>query len=148
MKLFTNMLNALRRLFTGSDGGFTDEGGVGGHRIYVGNLSYQVKEDELRALFSKYGRIKSLHLIRDRITRRLKGYAFLEMSPDDAQRSLALNGTTFLDRKIVVSVAKAKKASGRSPRSNHGNPRFRKRRNGPSAYGKDQKENTPIERLE
>ena len=148
MNLFSNMLDALRRFFTGSGGGSTEEGGGGGHRIYVGNLSYQVKEDELRALFSKYGRIKSLHLIRDRITRRLKGYAFLEMSPDDAQRSLALNGTTFLDRKIVVSVAKAKKTGGRSPRASHGNPRFRRRRNGPSAYGKDQKENTPIERLE
>jgi RNA recognition motif-containing protein len=149
MSLFARFFESLRRFFTGSGGGSTEEGGGSGHRIYVGNLSYQVKEDELRALFSKYGRIKSLHLIRDRITRRLKGYAFLEMSPEDAQRSLALNGTVFLDRKIVVSVAKAKKTGGRpSPRASHGNPRFRRRRNGPRAYGQDQKENTPIERLE
>ena len=155
MGLFSGLIESLRRLFTGSGSGSSGES-AGGSRIYVGNLSYQVKEDQLRDLFSKYGRIKSLHLIRDRITRRLKGYAFLEMSPEDAQRSLALNGVTFLDRKIVVSVAKAKKneRSERSDRSDRpqrsgGNPRFRRRRNGPRAYGQGEKENpTPIQRLE
>ena len=155
MGLFSNMIESLGRFFSGSGGASMASGTGTGSRIYVGNLSYQVKEEELRGLFSKYGRIKSLHLIRDRVTRRLKGYAFLEMSPEDAQHSLALNGTVFLDRKIVVSVAKAKKSSGegrggRSSKSHSGgNPRFRRRRNGPRAYGQDdQKENTPIERLE
>ena len=143
---FSNIIDSLRRFFTGSGGRYTGEAGSGS-RIYVGNLSYQVKEEQLRDLFSKYGRIKSLHLIRDRITHRLKGYAFLEMSPEDAQRSLALNGTIFLDRKIVVSVAKAKKTE-RPQRAHGGNPRFRRRRNGPRAYGQEQKENTQIERLE
>ena len=148
---FSNIIGSLLRHFTGRGGKYAGEAG-GGSRIYVGNLSYQVKEEQLRELFSKYGRIKSLHLIRDRITRRLKGYAFLEMSPEDAQRSLALNGANFLDRKIVVSVAKAKKneRSERSerPQRSGGNPRFRRRRNGPRAYGQEQKENTQIERLE
>jgi RNA recognition motif-containing protein len=145
MHLFSDFIVSLRRFFTGlfSGGGSTETAG-GGHRLYVGNLSYRVKEEELRALFSKVGRVKSLHLIRDGITRRLKGYAFLEMSPADAERALTLNGTDFLDRKIVVSVAKAKKTG--PPRQN--NPRFRRRRNGPRAYGHEQKENTPIERLE
>ena len=154
MSLFSNIVDSLRRFFTGSGGQYA--GGAGtGSRIYVGNLSYQVREEQLRELFSKYGRIKSLHLIRDRITRRLKGYAFLEMAPEDAQRSLALNGTTFLDRKIVVSVAKAKRNDrdergdrGDRPHRSGGNPRFRRRRNGPRAYGQDQKENTQIQRLE
>lgn len=146
MHLFSNILDSLRRFFSG---GFRSqqEGAVGGHRLYVGNLSYHVKEEQLRALFSRYGRIKSLHLIRDRITRRLKGYAFLEMSPEDAQRALVLNGTDFLDRKIVVSIAKAKKENS-SFRPSGDNGRFRRRRNGPSAYGQEQKENTPIQRLE
>ena len=160
MSLFSGFIESLRRFFTGSGGASMGAGSGNGSRIYVGNLSYQVKEDELRSLFAKYGRIKSLHLIRDRITRRLKGYAFLEMSPEDAQRSLALNGTDFLGRKIVVSVAKAKKSggegrsegrsSGRSSKPHSGgNPRFRRRRNGPRAYGQDEKENgAPIQRLE
>lgn len=150
---FSGFIDSLRRFFTGSGGKYTGEAG-GGSRIYVGNLSYQVKEEQLRELFSKYGRIKSLHLIRDRITRRLKGYAFLEMSPEDAQRSLALNGVTFLDRKIVVSVAKAKKQERpqrHSQGGGNGNARFRRRRSGPRAYGQQNngdKENTPIQRLE
>ena len=154
MGLFSNFFGSLGRFFSGSGGSGSGEPGSGS-RVYVGNLSYHVKEEQLRDLFSKYGRIKSLHLIRDRITRRLKGYAFLEMSPDDAQRSLALNGTTFLERKIVVSIAKAKKneRSERSerPQRQGGNPRFRRRRNGPRAYGQGgqgDKENTPIQRLE
>ena len=146
MHLFSDLFKSLRRFSAGffSRGGFTKEGADGSHRLYVGNLSYRVKEGELRALFSKAGRIQSLHLIRDQITRRLKGYAFLEMSPEDAERALALNGADFLDRKIVVSMAKAKKSS--HPRQN--NPRFRRHRSGPRAYGQEQKENTPIERLE
>ncbi len=146
MHLFSGFFESLRRFFIGLfSGGESREGVGGGHRLYVGNLSYRVKEEEIRALFSKYGRIKSLHLIRDRITRRLKGYAFLEMSPEDAQRALALNGVNFLDRKIVVSVAKAEKSG--PPRQNN-NPRFSRRRNGPRAYGQEQKENNPIQRLE
>lgn len=146
MHLFSDFIGSMRRFFSGlfSGGGSAAEVAGGGHRLYVGNLSYRVKEEELRTLFSKYGRIKSLHLIRDGITRRLKGYAFLEMSPSDAERALALNGTDFLDRKIVVSVAKAKKTG----HSRQNNPKFRRRRNGPRAYGQEQKENTPMERLE
>ncbi len=156
MGLFSGFIDSLRRLF-GSNGSEYG-GGSGGSRLYVGNLSYQVKEEQLRELFAKYGRIKSLHLIRDRISRRLKGYAFLEMGPEDAQKALVLNGTTFLDRKIVVSLAKAKKSEhgggggeGRSSRRGGNNGRFRRRRSGPRAYGSQgggEKENTQIQRLE
>ncbi len=147
MHLFSGLFESLRRFFSGllSAGGSMEGTTGGGHRLYVGNLSYRVKEEELRALFSKHGRIKSLHLIRDRITRRLKGYAFIEMSPEDAQRALVLDGTDFLERKIVVSVAKAKKSPGH-PKQN--NPRLRRRRSGPRAYGQEQKENNQIQRLE
>ncbi len=143
MGLFSGFFESLRRLFLG--GGSMEGSSGDAHRLYVGNLSYRAKEEELRTLFSKYGRIKSLHLIRDRITRRLKGYAFIEMSPEDSHRALALNGTDFLDRKIVVSIAKAKKST---PPQRQNNPRFKRRRSGPRAYGQEQKENSPIERLE
>ena len=110
MNFISDLWDGLRRLFSGSSVSGIDVGG--GHRLYVGNLSYRVKEEELRGLFSKYGRIKTLHLIRDRLTRRLKGYAFLEMSPEDAHKALALNGTDFLRRKLVVSIAKTKRQTG------------------------------------
>ena len=148
MSFISDILDSLRRLFSGGGDPGTDS--AGGHRLYVGNLSYKVKDEELRGLFSKYGRVKTLHLIRDRLTRRLKGYAFLEMSPEDAQKALALNGVDFLGRKLVVSIAKAKKpAASGGPRRPHGNNRWqKKRRNGPRVYG-DPKETKPtIQRYE
>lgn len=143
MGILSGLWDAVRDFFTGGDGGSDPSGPI--HRLYVGNLSYKVTEEELRSFFSKHGRVKTLHLIRDRLTRRLKGYAFVEMSPEDAQKALSLNGADFLGRKLVVSAAKSKQ---RSQRRNRAPARWRnKRRSGPSAYGqKDSK--TPIERLE
>ncbi len=159
MGLFSGIWGALRDFFTGGASGGSDVTGPI-NRLYVGNLSYKVKEEELRALFAKYGRVKTLHLIRDKLTRRLKGYAFLEMPPDDAQKALVLNGVDFLGRKLVVSSAKSKQRSpeqrdqGRQQRrsrsSSSSQPKWRnKRRSGPRAYGQtDPNNNTPIERLE
>ena len=141
MNFISGFLDSLRRFFSG--GGDRAQGGAGGHRLYVGNLSYQVKEEELRGLFSKYGRVKALHLIRDRLTRRLKGYGFIEMSPEDTVKALAMNGVDFLGRKLVVSIAKPKK-SNTAPRRLS---RWKKNRSGPRAYG-DTKENTPLQRYE
>jgi RNA recognition motif-containing protein len=135
--------DAIRRFFSGD--GDMQGGGEGGNRIYVGNLSYKVKEEELRSLFSKYGRIKALHLIRDKMTRRLKGYAFVELDAADNSKALELNGKDFLGRKLVVSLAKAKTprsaAPSKRPRSggnSSGGPNNRwnkKRRSGPRVYG-------------
>ena len=142
MNFISDFLDGLRRLFSGSSR--FPASTAGGHRLYVGNLSYKVKEEELRALFAKYGQVKTLHLIRDRITRRLKGYAFLEMSSEDAARALALDGADFLGRKLVVSIAKTRKPGGGHQRRPN---RWKKNRSGPRAYGGDQP-NTPIQRLE
>ena len=157
MGYLSDLWDAVRDFFTGGAGMVSDVSGPI-HRLYVGNLSYRVKEEELRSLFLKYGRIKSLHLIRDRLTRRLKGYAFLEMPPDDARKALELNGYEFLGRKLVVSAAKSKQRpgqgqgqgqDGQAPRRRGGMRWRNKRRSGPRAY--DQKaggDNTPVERLE
>ena len=149
MGFVSGFFDALRRLFSGDDD-MVDTAGA--HRLYVGNLSYKVKDEELRSLFAKYGKVKTLHLIRDRLTRRLKGYAFLEMSPEDAAKALALNGTDFLGRKLVVSIAKQKRMGGsQGPgqgQSRRPNRWQKKRRNGPRAYGPAAKENTPVQRLE
>ena len=159
MGFFSGFWGSLKGFFTGGSAGSYDAG-VSGSRLYVGNLSYRVKDEELRALFSKYGRVKTLHLIRDRMTRRLKGYAFLEMSPDDARKSLALSGTEFLGRKIVVSIANSKEQKSSPPRrhsggsssggSSSGGNRFRRRRSGPRVYGQTDSAGSsePVERLE
>ena len=79
------------------------------NRLYVGNLSYNTTEDDLRGLFTRCGRLTSLHMIRDRVTKKLKGYAFIEMSTvEEASKALSLNGTDFLGRKLLVSEAKSK----------------------------------------
>ena len=145
MGIFSDAWEAIKDFFTGLSGMRTEIPGSG-NRLYVGNLSYRVKDEELRALFSKYGQVRSLHLIRDRATRRLKGYAFLEMSPEDAKKALDLNGVEFLERKLVVSIAKSRQRS--EPRR-HTSARYKHRRSGPRAYGqKDNKDNTPIQRYE
>ena len=155
MGFFSSIARGLRDFFTGGASGVAS-GPI--NRLYVGNLSFRVKEEELRSLFGKYGRVKTLHLIRDRITRRLKGYAFLEMSPDDAEKALVLNGVDFLGRKLVVSSAKSKQRTPEQKehrqqrrRSSGGSqPKWRnKRRSGPRVYGQtDENNTTPIERLE
>lgn len=155
MGFLSGFWGSLKDLFTGGSSG-SYSGGASGSRLYVGNLSYRVKDEELRALFAKYGRVKTLHLIRDRMTRRLKGYAFLEMSPEDARKSLALNGTEFLGRKIVVSIANSKQQKAPSAPRRHsgggpsGGGRFRRRRNGPRVYGQAEGagNSAPVERLE
>lgn len=82
-------------------------------RVYVGNLSYAAKDDELTKLFSKYGKVLSTDIIRDRFSKKPKGYAFVEMPPQDGQKALVLNGSDFLGRKIVVSQAKSKERPAR-----------------------------------
>lgn len=75
--------------------------------MYVGNLSYNVKESDLREILEEYGTVDSVKLIIDRDTRRSKGFAFVEM-PDAAQAEKAikeLNGAEYEGRAMVVKEA-------------------------------------------
>lgn len=77
-------------------------------RLYVGNLSYDTTEDELRQMFGKFGEVESVNVITDRDTGRSKGFGFLDM-PNDKQAKeaiLALNGSELEGRTIKVSEAK------------------------------------------
>ena len=58
--------------------------------LYIGNLSYNVKESDLRNVMEEYGTVASVKLITDRETRRSKGFAFVEM-PDDAEANNVIN---------------------------------------------------------
>lgn len=79
-----------------------------GTKLYVGNISFQASEDDLRELFSKAGEVVSAKLITDAATGRPRGFGFVEMSSDSAaQKAISmLNGSSFMDRNIVVNEAK------------------------------------------
>lgn len=87
--------------------------------LYVGNLSWQTTEDDIKGLFGSEGEIQSVRLITDRNTGRSKGFAFVEASEDVAQKLIdSYNGFEFNGRKIVVSEARPREerrpSSGRS----------------------------------
>ena len=75
--------------------------------IYVGNLSYNVRENDLKEAIAEYGQVDSCKLIIDRETRRSKGFAFVEMSDDEAAKKVIseLNGAEFDGRPLVVKEA-------------------------------------------
>jgi cold-inducible RNA-binding protein len=74
-------------------------------RIYVGNLSYEVTEDELAAEFGAYGKVDSVSIPADRYSGRPRGFAFVDMgTKSEADAAIAaLNGKTLKERTIVVN---------------------------------------------
>ncbi|MCA9735383.1 RNA-binding protein [candidate division KSB1 bacterium] len=78
--------------------------------LYVGNMSYEVSEDDLKALFAEYGEVESVNMIIDRQTGRSKGFAFVEMpSNSEADQAVKnLNGHDLKGRKLKVNQAKPK----------------------------------------
>jgi RNA recognition motif-containing protein len=88
-----------------------------GNKLYVGNLTYNVNESDLEALFAPYGTVQSAQIIVDRDTNRSKGFGFVEMDTDaQAQAAIqALNGRDHDGRNLTVNEAKP-----REPRSGGG----------------------------
>ena len=76
--------------------------------IYVGNLPYDVSEDELRAIFSEFGEIDTVNIITDRFSGQSKGFGFAEMpnNTEADQAIKALNGSSFKGRTLKVNQAK------------------------------------------
>ncbi|MDR1115942.1 MAG: RNA-binding protein [Tannerella sp.] len=79
--------------------------------IYVGNLSYRIREDELKSVMEQYGVVDSVKVIKDRETGRSKGFAFVEMQDDDdAKKAIEeLNEKDLQGRQMVVKEAIPKK---------------------------------------
>ena len=77
-------------------------------RIYVGNLSYEATEQNLRQKFEAYGGVDSVSVITDRYSGRSKGFAFIEMaSKSEGETAITnLNGDMLNDRNIVVNEAR------------------------------------------
>ena len=77
-------------------------------KIYVGNLSYEVTEEDLRQEFAAFGEVTSVSIITDKISGRPKGFGFVEMaSKTEAEAAIAgLNGKALKERTIVVNEAR------------------------------------------
>lgn len=76
--------------------------------IYVGNLSYNATEEDIRTAFAQFGQVASVSVITDRETGRSKGFAFVEMSNDDEGRTAieSLNLQRIAGRAVTVNEAR------------------------------------------
>ena len=83
-----------------------------GKKLYVGNLTYNVNETDLEALFAPFGSVQSAQVIVDRDTNRSKGFGFVEMGSDaEAQAAIqALNGRDHDGRNLTVNEAKPRES--------------------------------------
>ncbi len=103
-------------------------------KLYVGNLSFQSTEEDLRELFEEHGTVESVALINDRDTGRPRGFGFVEMSTaEEAQAAIrALDGKSFDGRQIKVNEAQSKPREGGGGRSGGG---YGGGRSGGGGYG-------------
>ncbi len=77
-------------------------------KIYVGNMSYDVTEDDLRQAFNEFGEVVSVSIIMDKMTGRSKGFGFVEMATKEAGEAAiaGFNGKEFKGRAVTVNEAK------------------------------------------
>jgi len=89
--------------------------------IYVGNLNYEVSQEDLSEVFSEYGKVKRVHLPTDRETGRKRGFGFVEMETEAEEDKAieTLDGAEWMGREIKVN--KARPRENRSSFSGGGN---------------------------
>ena len=88
-------------------------------KLFVGNLSFGVTENDLQDAFAAHGTVTEANLMVDRVTGRPRGFGFVTMSsPEEAKKAIdALNGTSLCDRSITVNEARPREertAAGRN----------------------------------
>jgi RNA recognition motif-containing protein len=82
-------------------------------KIYVGNLPFSANESSVRDLFAQHGSVESVALIMDRETGKPRGFGFVEMSGDAADKAIAaLNGQDFGGRPLKVNEAQERDRAG------------------------------------
>ena len=98
-----------------------------GKKIYVGNLSFNMDDQQLSDLFANFGTVESAKIVTDRDTGRSKGFGFVDMATaeDAANAITTLNNSTQKNRQIVVKIKEPKPAGDRGGfRSNNNSPRW------------------------
>lgn len=97
--------------------------------IYVGNLSYEVTQEDLNNVFTEYGTVKRVHLPTDRETGKMRGFGFVEMSAEEEETAAieALDGAEWMGRELKVN--KARERENRGPRGGGGGGRGNRRDN-------------------
>ena len=119
-------------------------------KLYVGNLAYEVTEEELREAFSSFGEVESVKLITDKYSGRSKGFGFVELNDDAAMQAIgALNGVELKGRPIKISESRPmEERPPRPPRREGGGGGFggggfggggRDRRGGSGGGGRDRR---------
>jgi len=113
-----------------------------GNKLFVGSIPFNATEDDLNNLFSKVGKVESVKIITDTYSGRSKGFGFVEMGSDEeAKKAISeINGTTFMERTIVVNEARPKESGGGERRGGFGGNRgggggFGNRGGGSGGYG-------------
>jgi RNA recognition motif-containing protein len=97
--------------------------------IYVGNLSYDVTQEDLNGVFAEYGSVKRVQLPTDRETGRMRGFGFVEMGTDAEETAAidALDGAEWMGRDLKVNKAKPKEDRGSFGGGSRGNGSFSRR---------------------
>ncbi len=95
-------------------------------KIYVGNLSHDVTEDDFRGLFVSFGEVESPAIIMDRYSGQPKGFGFVEMpNGDEAERAIQeLNGKEFMEQELTVNEARPRRERGRGRGRGRGDNRW------------------------
>lgn len=82
--------------------------------IYIGNLSYDVTQEDIGEVFAQYGTVKRVDLPRDRETGKMRGFGFVEMATEAEESAAieALNGAEWMGRELKVNKARARENKG------------------------------------
>ncbi len=79
--------------------------------IFVGNLAFKMPPDALRELFAQYGQVHGVRVMTDRVTRKPRGFGFVEMRRKEARAAIrALDGKEFFGRQLKVNIANERKS--------------------------------------
>lgn len=102
-------------------------------KLYVGNLPFKVREEDLTTLFQEAGAVESVNIIRDKFSGQSRGFGFVEMaSAEDAQKAIEmLNGKSMENREIIVNEARPQ-----APRTGGSRPPRPGGGGGPGGYGR------------
>jgi RNA recognition motif-containing protein len=105
--------------------------------IYVGNLSYQTTEDELKTTFEQFGQVASVRIVKDKFSGDSKGYGFVEMgSKEEASAAITgLDGKELNGRTLKINEARPREQGGRGGQGGGGGSRERRGGSGGSGGG-------------